>query len=352
MADDRQRVTEPELRPRKGTAAAVKGHRLGTDVRVLGQRAALVVTWAVVVAVFGALRPGTFLTTGNFQTIFGTNAVLVVLVLGLLVPLTTGDFDLSIGGTLTVSAMLTAILNVHDHWDIVPAMLAAVAMGVFVGFVNGALVVLLEIDSFIVTLGTGTVLQGVVQWISNFQSVTGVSNNLLNWVVTHRLLGISVVFYYALGICVAMWYVFEQMPLGRRLLFVGRGRNVSRLNGLHVGRLRWGALMTSGGVAALAGVLYLGTSGGADPSSGLSFLLPAFAAAFLGATAIRPGRFNPWGALIAVYFLVTGITGLQLLGANTYVQPLFYGGALVVAVALSQVVRRRALRDEAAARSD
>ena len=87
--------------------------------------------------------------------------------------------------------------------------------------------------------------------------------------------------------------------------------------------------------------MYAGTSGGAGPSSGASLLLPAFAAAFLGATSIMPGRFNPWGTLIAVYFLVTGITGLQLMGVQSYVQQLFYGGALLVAVALSQLARGR-----------
>ena len=93
--------------------------------------------------------------------------------------------------------------------------------------------------------------------------------------------------------------------------------------------------------AGIAGVLYSGTTGSADPNSGLSFLLPAFAAAFLGATGITPGRYNVWGAVIAVYFLATGITGLQLLGAPSFVQQLFYGGALVIAVAAAQILRRR-----------
>jgi ribose transport system permease protein len=146
-------------------------------------------------------------------------------------------------------------------------------------------------------------------------------------------------------LCIIIWYVFEYTPLGRRLLFVGRGRSVSRLSGIRVGRLRWGALVASGTLAAVAGVVYAGTTGAADPSSGLQFLLPAFAAAFLGATAIQPGRFNPWGSIIAVYFLVTGITGLQLIGVKSYVQQLFYGGALVLAVALSQLARRREVRE-------
>jgi len=138
-----------------------------------------------------------------------------------------------------------------------------------------------------------------------------------------------------------MLYVFEFMPVGRRLLFVGRGRSVARLSGIGVSRLRWGAMAVSGVISAFAGVLYAGTLGSADPTSSLSFLLPAFAAAFLGATTIMPGRFNPIGSIAAVYFLVTGITGLQLMGVQSYVQQLFYGGALLVAVALSQLARGR-----------
>jgi ribose transport system permease protein len=154
------------------------------------------------------------------------------------------------------------------------------------------------------------------------------------------LLGIPLSFFYGLALCIAVWYVLEYRPIGRRLLFVGKGRNVARLSGVRVERVRFGALVASAAVGGLAGVLYAGTIGGADPSSGTSFLLPAYAAAFLGATSIVPGRFNPWGSILAVYFLVTGVTGLQLLGADSYVQQLFYGGALILAVALSQAVGR------------
>ncbi|MGH7108899.1 MAG: ABC transporter permease [Stellaceae bacterium] len=120
---------------------------------------------------------------------------------------------------------------------------------------------------------------------------------------------------------------------------------MARLSGLAVGRLRFGALVAGGVLAAIAGVLYAGTSGSADPNSGDSFLLPAFAAAFLGSTTIVPGRFNAWGAFAAVYFLVTGINGLSLLGIQVFIQDLFYGGALIIAVALSILVRRTEARE-------
>jgi ribose transport system permease protein len=303
------------------------------------ERYALLAAWGVTCVVFGILRPDTFLTTSNFTTIFGSQAILVVLTMALLAPLTAGDYDLSVAATMTLSGMALAILNVNHGWPIGWAVLAALGVGLLVGIVNGALVVLLDIDSLIATLGTSTFIAGVVLWISNSQTISGVSDHLIDYVVVKRFLGIPLEFYYGLALGVILFYVFEFMPIGRRLLFVGRGRSVARLSGIRVPRLRWGAMAVSGVISAFGGVLYVGTLGSADPTSGLSFLLPAFAAAFLGATTIMPGRFNPIGSIAAVYFLVTGITGLQLLGVQTFVQQLFYGGALVLAVALSQFAR-------------
>jgi len=159
------------------------------------------------------------------------------------------------------------------------------------------------------------------------------------------VLGVALQFWYALILTFVIWYVFEYTAAGRRLLFVGRGREVARLSGVKVDRVRAISLIVSGLVAAFAGVLYTGMRGSADPSSGLAFLLPAFAAAFLGSTAIYPGRFNAWGAFVAVYFLSTGILGLNFLGADSFVQNLFYGGGLVMAVSISQLVRKRQAMD-------
>jgi ribose transport system permease protein len=207
--------------------------------------------------------------------------------------------------------------------------------------INGALVVLVGIDSLIVTLGMGTFVTGFVQLISGSDTVAGISRELVTMVIVNRFLGIPYGFFYAMIVAALVWYVFSFTPVGRRLLVVGRGREVARLSGIRVGRVRWGSLIASAGIAAFGGVLYAGTSGAASPTSGLELLLPAFAAAFLGATAINPGRFNAWGTVVAVYFLVTGITGLQRLGAQSYIQNLFYGAALIFAVTLSQFVRRR-----------
>ena len=302
------------------------------------------IIWMVLIVIFVLLRPESFATSANASTILGSQTVLVVLTMALLIPLTAGDYDLSIAATLTMSSMVVAILNVQHSVPIAFSVFAAIAVGAAIGFVNGAVVVYVGIDSFIVTLGTSSILAGMILWMSGSVTISGVSQSLVNGVVGTRFLGVPVAFYYGLVVACLLWYVLEYTAVGKRLLFVGRGREVAKLTGLRVGRIRLLSLVASGALGAVAGVLYVGTTGAADPTSGHTFLLPAFAAAFLGATTIRPGRFNPFGSVLAVYFLVTGITGLQLLGAQGFVQQMFYGSALIVAVSLAEVARRRKVR--------
>ena len=319
--------------------------RRGMSVGEFVERFALVGAWIAVIVVFSVLRPDTFATSSNFAAILGSQAVLVVLTCGLLIPLTAGDYDLSITGVLTLSQMMIGILNTSHGISVYVCIVLALLMGALVGLINGAFVVIFGVDSFIVTLGMGTFLSGIVLWISNSETFAGISSQLTGPVVADRFLGVPLAFYYGLGLVTALWYFLEYTSAGRQLLFVGRSRSVARLSGLRVGRLRWLALVASGVIAAAAGVLYAGTTGAAAPVSGADFLLPAFAAAFLGATSIAPGRFNPWGSFIAVYFLTTGITGLTLFGLESWLQDMFYGGALVLAVTFSQLARRREERE-------
>ncbi len=305
------------------------------------ERFALVLVWLIVIAVFGVLRPDTFLTWSTFSTILGSQAVIVIIALGLVVPLTVGDYDLSIASNLTLAGTVLALLNARWGIPIGWSILAALAVGGLVGLLNGFFVIYYRINSLVVTLGVGTFIHGITLWLGNQQTISGVSDGLVSAVIVTRLFGVPLGFYYALILCAVIWYVQSYTALGRRMLFVGRGREVARLSGIRVDRIRWGCLIASGIIGGMAGVIYVGTTAAADPSSGLTFLLPAFAAAFLGATSVNPGRFNPWGAMISVYFLVTGITGLSIIGVSTFVQDLFYGGALVVAVTLSQIVRGR-----------
>jgi ribose transport system permease protein len=300
----------------------------------------LIGAFIILLLVFNAVSPGRFLTWSNVSAVLGSQAVLVVLTLSLVITLATDMYDLSAASVLVFCNMLIAVLNVNLGVPIGWALLAALGAGIAVGCVNSFFIIQIGLNSLIVTLGVGTILNGLTLWISDSQTISGVSDQLVHLVAVYRLFGIPFEFYYGLITCIALWYVMDFTAIGRRLLFVGRSPQVARLTGIKVEKVQRNALIAAGVLNAFAGILYSGTTGAADPGSGLTFLLPGMAAAFFGSTSIVPGRFNPWGSIIAVYFLAFGISGVTIQGVQTFVQNLFYGGALVIAVTLSQLVKK------------
>ena len=329
------------LEAKLASLEAASAPRPGADWKSWGEKYGLIVAWALLILLIGAARPDQMFAWNSYASMFGSNAMVVVLTLALIIPLTTGDFDLSVAAVMGLSSMIVAVLNVKLGYPIVGSIVVALMAGAVVGAINAFFIIYFGVFSLIVTLGTGYFISGIILWLSNSGTIAGVSMDLVNAVILTRVFGIPVGFYYALILTGVIWYVFQHTALGRRMLFVGRGREVAKLSGVNVTKMRTGALIASGVMAAFAGVLYTGMRGAADPSSALAFLLPAFAAAYLGSTAIYPGRFNAPGAFVAVFFLSTGIMGLNFLGVSSFVQNLFYGGGLVVAVAISQLIRGR-----------
>ena len=309
------------------------------------ERIAVVLVWIILIAAFSTAMPRSFANMGNFSIMFTSYAPAALLALAIIIPLTAGDYDLAVGATLTLTASTIGVLNVWQHLPILLVLAIVIGIGVLVGLLHSLFIIYFRVPSLVVTLGSTSLMSGIVQWMTNSSTIGGIDNNLVMAVVGHRLFGIPYAFYYALAAGLLIWYVFDYTPLGRRLLFVGRGREVARLNGIAVDRVRVGALVSSAVLASIAGIVYAGILGSADPFSGLNFLLPAFAAAFLGATTIQPGRFNPWGTLVAVYFLATGITGLSMLGIPLWVTNVFNGAALILAVTISQITRGRETSD-------
>ncbi len=287
---------------------------------------------------FSVILPESFGTIRNFQTILSSQSVILTLAIAFMIPLIAGELDLSLAGVLGLSNVLVGWLNVVHGWPIVPSVIAAVLAGSLIGLMNGLLVVGMKLDSIVVTLGMGTLLGGAALGIQSLP-VIGVSEELVN-VVRFQVFGLQMSFYFALGLTLAVAYVLTFTPIGRHLYFVGAGANVARLAGLRVDRLKVGAFVAAGFVAAIGGVLLVGLLGSADPNSGPILLLPGLASVFLGVTAFTPGRYNAAGTFVAVYFLVSGITGLELLGYSGWISSVFYGASLVIAVALSRLVGR------------
>jgi ribose transport system permease protein len=327
--------TEPPPEPTVPAGKSVL-QRLGL------QRYVIVIVFVAMIAAFAADIPGLFLSMGNLSNILGGQAVLFILVMAVLLPTVMGDFvDLSLGSSLGLSAMTLAVLNVNHGWPVALACLAGIGAALVVGLVNVFFVVYFDNDPFIVTLGTMTIVQGVIYIISGDNSVGIVSTSLSNWIFSNDFLAIPLEFYYGLAIFLVVWYVLSFTPVGQKALVIGQSREVARLSGVRVIRQRSWAYIIGAGIAALAGIAYAGTNGTVDPGAGSTLILPAYAAVFLGATAIKPGRINAVGALVAVYFLATGTVGLELLGTQSYYQQIFYGAALVAAVTIPKATRDR-----------
>ena len=302
-------------------------------------RYALLLAWIAIIIIFGALEPELFLRPRNFLTIFSERSILLILTLGMLPGLAAGEYDLSTASTMGLSFVILGWLNIIHGWPVAPAILVALVAALVVGIVNAVVIVILKVPSIVATLGMATLLAGAALGINNL-IVSGISESLVS-VARTKLFGLQLVFFYALLLTLILWYVFAYTPLGRYIYFVGAGRDVARLTGIRVDAIRAGTLIAGSVIAGLAGVLLAGRNGSVDPNFAPGLLLPAFAGAFLGSTTVTPGRFNAWGTFIAVYFLVTGINGLQLMKITGWVEQVFFGAALIIGVVFSQLAGRR-----------
>ncbi|BCW45366.1 ABC transporter permease [Arthrobacter sp. StoSoilB5] len=293
-----------------------------------------------VVAFFSIAAPETFFTFENLRVVTSSQSVLIIAALGLVIPFAAGEFDLSFGPMIAWSSIVLAVLNVQLGLPGEVAIPIAVGSTMLWGLLNSYFIVKIGISSMITTLGMGTVITGLTLAVSGSQVIAG-APAFLNQIATTQLFGLPLPVYLAFLLAVIVWLFMEHTPLGRYIYFTGEGREVARLSGLPTDRIRVFALTSSAFFCGLAGVLNVGRLGSADPNLGASFLLPGAAAVFLGATVIKPGRFNAWGTVIAVFLVVTGVTGLQMLGGAGWLENVFNGAALVLAVSFAAIVSRK-----------
>lgn len=303
-------------------------------------RYALVVLWIIMLLVLLALVPGDVSPVNAMRTVFSQITPVVFLALGVVITMSVGEFDLSFAGIFSIAAVAVPSLAVLHGWPVWLAVIGALVLALVFGAINAALVVGLGINSVVVTLGTWSVAGGLAFFLSGETTVSGLDPALAA-ISTGRFLGLPHLFWYGLILVAIVAYIMGATPIGRHMAFVGSNRAVAALAGIAVSRVRIGAYLASALLAGLAGVVISIGNGGFNPASAASFLLPTFAAVFLGTVAVVPGRFNPIGMLIAAYFLITGVFGLQLLGLTGWVTEVFYGAALIIAVTVSHLLQRR-----------
>jgi ribose transport system permease protein len=309
----------------------------------LAERYALAGLLVLVVAFF-SLWPKTsliYIQPDNIRNILGSQTVLAIIALGSIVPLVCGQFDLSVGSVAGLTSVLTAASYAHWHLPLVLGIVVGVLAGALIGAVNGLLVTRFGVNALITTLGTASVVTGIVNWYTKgLAIVQGVPDSLTQF-GSKTFLGLPRTLFLLVAVALGIWYLLEQTPFGRYLHAVGGNPGAAELVGLNIPSLVRRSFVVSGAAAGLGGVVLLAQSGAGNPGVGATFTLTALAAAFLGATSVRPGRFNVVGTLLAIFFLATAITGLTFAGVQSFINDLFTGTALVLAVAISAVLRRR-----------
>jgi ribose transport system permease protein len=280
---------------------------------------------------FGAAVPSVFLARGNLTSILNDGAILAILACGETVVLVTGEFDLSIAAAASFGGALAAVLITKAHWPLMPVVLTVVTSGILTGVVNGVLVTAFDIPALIATIGVSSLLDGLTLWITgNTVIFTGFTEQFL------KLGGWSAgdlqapVFYLA-GIAVFLAIALRYTATGRYLYAIGGNRAASRMSGIRVERLVVLAFVISGLLGALAGLVYTARQGSLTPQFGTGFLLPTFAAAFLGSVTLTRRSFHIVGTVIGVYLIETGTVGLLTVGGPAYTQQLFAGAVLILA---------------------
>jgi len=312
----------------------------GVDWHQFASRYAVIGIWALMLACYAILMPDTFVQGSTFRTIFASQQALVFLAFAAMMTFVVGEFDLSIAAALGLSATLVPVLAVLHGWPLWLACVVAVLASSAAGLLNGLLVVKVGVPALVVTLGCSTLLLGIASLVSHQTTVAGLPIGF-GEIALYQIAGMPVSFYYGIALALVIGYLLAFTPLGRHMTFVGANAEVARLAGVAVDRIRIGAFVAGSTLAGVGGVILVAAVGGFDSTVSPSYLLPAFAATFLGTAVVRPGRFNPIGTLVAIYFLSTGILGLQMLGYTGWIENVFYGTALIVAVSVATIVRRR-----------
>jgi ribose transport system permease protein len=291
----------------------------------------------IIIVVFSILRPDSFATTDNIRTVLVESAVLTILALAVMIPLIANDFDLSVAAQLGFASILAAGLPDKQGLSVPLVVVAVLAMGAIIGIFHSVLIVKFELPSVVVTLATSTVLAGIVLWYTNGAVLyQGVPQSLTN-LGQKDMAGVPLPIIYMAIVAAVLWFILERRPWGRYLYAVGSSPVSARLAGVNAPRVRATALIACSTLSALAGLILTARIGSGNPSISNAYFLPAFAAAFLSLAAFKLGFFNPLGVVLSVYLLAIGVNGLTLLGAPSWVEPVFNGLALIIAIGLARL---------------
>ena len=330
-----ERATPMSEKPNPGAPSGSQPRKLRIGKILAVRNIGAIYVWLLIVLLFSLISGSTFLSSQTAMAVLNQYAITGMVGLSVIVPLAASVYDLSIGSIMSLSGVLAAYLLANTSMSPVLTGAVVLLLCVVIGLVNAFVVAGLKVNSFIGTLGTGAILTAITTALSGGLVITGRIGDEFSKLATTSFGGIQIAVVYLLVIMLVLGYWLERTQSGRQIYATGFDGETARLTGAPVTRILTLSFVTSAVISGFAGMVLAAQVESGSPDVGQSYLIPAFSAAFLGATQLRGGRFNPWGTVIGVLLLGTGNVGLLVSGGPTWTPNLFVGCVLIAAVALS-----------------
>lgn len=308
--------------------------------RIGAQNLSLLIALAILLAIFGALRPDVFFTPRNLVNIGLSITILGMLAMAQTVVIVSGGLDISVGSVVGLTTMVVAVaINAVDSvWT---GMLAGLVAGVLAGLINGIIIVYGPVNAVIATLGTMSAFRGLAYIINNGNSIS-ILNDGLRVLGIGTLIGLPLAIWLLLAVMVAFILFTKTTVVGRNIYAMGGNPTVARLAGIPIRRYQLGIYALSGAAASLAGIILAARTMSGQPASGSQGLeLEAITAAILGGCALAGGKGTIVGAMLGVLIIGVLNNGMILTSVPTFYQLLAKGTLLVAAVIIQERQRVR-----------
>lgn len=302
-------------------------------------RIGVIYVWILIIVAFSIAEPELFPREATATAILNNYAIAGLAALAVLMPMASGAFDASIGGNISFSSVVCAYLFVSTELSVPVIVALTLGVGLLIGLANVVVVVLLRIPSLIGTLAMWMIAAALSVAVSGNTTIASprIGGDFSTYFSRSTILGVTVMVAFVVVVMAILGVLLTQTTIGRYTYAVGFDPEVSRLAGIRVRSIQALSLVIAGVLGSFTGLVLTAKVASSAPAIGDSYLLPAFAAVFLGATQFKAKRFNAVGTVLAVFMLGTGQYGLVLAGAPSWAPNVFQGAALIAAIGVTQI---------------
>ena len=297
---------------------------------------ATLITFIIVFIFFAiATEENRFIDSSNLLNVLRQISILAIVALGMTIAMSAGELDMSTGTVVGLTCTMAMGLIVNQGFGVGLSIVLVLLVGLTIGAINATVTIFLKIPSIIVTLGMQSIITGFLYMYSGGKASYGVNPPLFAFIGQSRILGVPVLAILMLLIVCITYFILNKTIIGRYLYATGGNVTTARLSGINTKMYKFGGMMTSSVMAALAGILLAARLGSGQPTAGESYTLEALSAVFIGMTTIKLGRANVIGTIIGVALMGVLSNGLNLLGCSYFIQDMAKGFVMIAAVAIS-----------------